>query len=255
MRITRCHNPSVAVAIMLLALACAPLAGCGPQAYARIWADTALAGGKFSIQRHQWAYDGEPVTFELETDPGAVHFVVFGLEGDETVVASGDVAGRYRWTRTFSAGPEPREYEIYAQPFLLRGRCDWVYDKTKDAWLFYPGTGERPDIPSAKEQTMRITCYRTRIRLPVRPRGGPPKRIELALARMTGERTSIPRREGEKADADGFLFVGPDNSGAYEVVYTPKHTEISRAERTRLELVVEHADGSVERIAKDIDTP
>jgi hypothetical protein len=241
--------------MILLAMACAPLAGCGPQVYARMWADTALPGGKFSIKGHQWAYDGEPVTFELETDPGGVNFVVFGLDGDETVVASGDVAGRYRWTRTFSAGPEPREYEVYAQPFLMRGKCDWVYDKTKQAWLFYPGTAERPDIPSAKEQTMRITCYRTQIRLSIQAPGGAPKRVELALTKMTGERTSIPRREGEKTKDGGFRLVGPDKNGAYEVVYTPKHTEISRAGRTRVELLVERAGGSVERIVKDIDTP
>jgi len=241
--------------MILLGLACAPLAGCAPRAYARIWADTALAGGKFSIQGHQWAYDGEPVTFELETDPGAVNFVVFGFEGDETVVESGDVAGRYRWTRTFHTGPEPQQYEIYAQAFLMRGKCDWIYDKTKKAWFFYPGSADRPDIPSAKEQTMRITCYRTQIRLPFKPRGGPPKRVELALTKMTGERTSIPRRETEKPEAGGFLLVGPDENGACEVVYTPKHNEISRAERTRVELIVEHADRSVERIVKDIETP
>jgi len=255
MRIPSRHHPSIVVALMLLASACAPLAGCGPQVYARMWADTALPGGKFSIMQHQWAYDGEPVTFELETDPGGVHFVVFGLDGDETVVATGDVAGRYRWTRTFSAGPEPREYEVYAQPFLMRGKCDWVYDKTKDAWFFYPGIAERPDIPSAKEQVMRITCYRTRIRLPIQPRGGPPKRVELALTKTTGERTSIARREDENAEAGGFRLVGPDNSGAYEVVYSPEHAQITRAGRTGAELVVEHADGSVERIVKEIDTP
>jgi len=255
MEINSRHRPSIAVAISLVALACAPLAGCRRLAYARMWADTALAGGKFSIQRHQWAYDGEPVTFELETDPGGVNFVVFGIDGDETVVESGDVGGRYRWTRTFHAGLEPRQYEVYAQTFLMRGKCDWIYDKTKDAWFFYPGSADRPDIPSAKEQIMRITCYRMEIRLPVEPRGGPPKRIELALTTMTGERTSIPRRDGEKDDNGGFLLVGPDARGACEVIYTPKHTEVARGGRTRVELIVQHADESLERIVKDIDTP
>ncbi len=255
MKINSHHRPPIAVAIGLVALACAPLAGCRRLAYARMWADTALAGGKFSIQRHQWAYDGEAVTFELEADPGGVNFVVFGIDGDETVVQSGDVAGRYRWTRTFHAGLEPRQYEVYAQTFLMRGKCDWIYDKTKDAWFFYPGSTELADIPSAKEQRMRITCYRTEIRLPVEPRGGPPKRVEMLLMKMTGERTSIPRREGEKDETAGFLLIGPDAKGACEVLYTPKHTEVARGGRTRVELIVQHADESLERIVKDIDTP
>ena len=255
MRVERYHRAPRAVAAVVLALACASLGGCRRLAYARLWSDTALAGGQFSIRQHQWVYDGEPVTFELETDPGGVNFVVFGVDGDETVVLSGDVAGRYRWTRTFAAGLEPREYEVYAQPFLMRGKCDWVYDKRKDAWFFYPGSSERPDVPSAKEQVMRITCYRTEIRLPVEPRGGPPKRVELVLTKMTGERTTIPPRDGANADARGFVVVGPGPQGAYEVVYTPTHSEVSRAERTRAELAVEHPDGSVERIVKDIDTP
>ncbi len=255
MKINSHHTPSIAVAMILVALACAPLTGCRRLAYARMWADTALPDGKFSIQRHQWAYDGEPVTFELETDPGGANFVVFGVDGDETVVQSGDVAGRYRWTRTFSVARDRQEYKVYAQPFLMHGKCDWIYDKRKDAWFFYPGRAERSDIPSAKEQTVRITCYRTEIRLPVEPRGGPPKRAELALVKMTGERTSIPRREGEESEARGFRFVGPDAKGACEVVYTPKHTEVSRAGQTRVELLVEHADKSLERIVKDVDTP
>jgi hypothetical protein len=243
------------VVLALAALSCAPLAGCAPMAYSRLWADTALPDGKFSTRQRQQAYDGEPVTFELETDPGAVNFVVFGIDGDETVVQSGDVAGRYRWTHIFHAGPEPQDQEVYAQAFLMRGKCDWVYDRTKDAWFFYPGTAERADIPSSKERTMRIICYRMEIRLPVVPRGGPPRRVEMTLTRMAGQRTSIPRNEGHKPDAAGFLLVGPGEKGAYEVVYTPKHTEISRAGRTHVKLVVEHADKSVERILKDFDTP
>jgi len=238
-----------------MAAACLTAAGCFYKVPARLWADTALPDGGFSTRSRQWVYDSEPVTFELECDPGAVHYVVFGTDGQETVVDSGKVPGRYRWTHAFAAGAKPQVYEVYAMPYLVRGRCDWVYDKADEAWHFYPGAFERSDVPTALEQVMRITCYRTEILVRIKPRGGPPKRVELSLLRTDGRRTVVPARPADKADARGFLLLGPGKDGAYEIRYEPTHGEVSRAGKTRAELVVEHADGSTERLEKDFDTP
>ena len=70
------RRPHSAQCLGLLALALVALAGtgCGPTAQSRLWADTALPDGGFSLQRHQWAYDGETVTFELECDPGMANY-------------------------------------------------------------------------------------------------------------------------------------------------------------------------------------
>ncbi len=236
-------------------LAAAPAAGCGGLASARMWADTALPGGSFSLQKHQWAYEGEPVTFELECDPGAVHYVVFGVDANETVVESGEVRGRYRWTRAFQAGPESRTYEVYAKPFLMQGKCDWVYDRAKDTWHFYPGVNEKPDVATAGEQIVRITCYRREVRMPFKARGGPPKAVTLALVKSSGERTQVPRGKGAGPGGGGFLLLGPDEKGRCEVAYAPTYAEVGRAGKTRAELLIEHADGSLERRTEEIDTP
>jgi len=116
---------------------------------ARLWADTALPGGEFSTQRRQWAYDGEPVTFELEYNLGQGGYVVFGTKGEDAVVNTPKIEGRYRWTHTFHCGAKPETYEVYATPYLTRDRCDWVYDKTEEKWYYYPGSGEKPDLPMA----------------------------------------------------------------------------------------------------------
>lgn len=248
-------NSIAAWLVVLAAAALAASAGCGQQVYTRLLADTSLPDGKFLDAKHQRAYDGEPVTFELETDPGGVHFVLFGVDGNETIVQSGDVIGRYRWTHVFRAGSRPKEYEVYVQPFLLRGKCDWIYDRAKDTWFFYPSGGEKLDIPSAKERRMRITCSRVEVRVPFVARGGPPARAEMSLLKDTGDRVNVPRRRGDRPDEQGFLLVGPDDKAACEVVYTPRHDEVSRSGTTRVEVVVEHADGSTERLVRDIDTP
>lgn len=239
--------------VLLLAAAAAP--GCAAMASARLWADTAQADGAPSIQRHQWAYDGETVTFELECDDGPARFVVFGAQGRETVVNTAALPGRYRWARTFNAGAEPKTVEVYAAVYLQRGKCDWVLDRSQDTWYFYPGGAEKPDLVAAREQSMKITCYRTEIRMPFAGRGGVPKRIELTLLKATGERKAIPPRRRVEADDKGFLLIGPDAAGQFEVVYTPTHDEVSRAGTTRAELLVEHADGAADRLIKDIDTP
>ena len=254
-RLRKSPKPGSRPWLAAAAAVCLATAGCLYQAHARLWADTALPDGGFSTQSPQWAYDGEPVTFELECDPGAVHYVVFGTAGQETVVDFGKVAGRYRWTQAFSAGPEPRVCEVYATPYLVRGRRDWVYDKLENTWHFYPGASDRPDVETAAEQVMRITCYRREILVPIQPRSGPPKRIELSLRKADGRRTVVPARPPGKAEARGFLLLGPGKNGDYEIRYEPTYGEVSRAGKTRVDVVVEHADGSTEHLEKDIDTP
>jgi hypothetical protein len=204
--------------------------------------------------RHQWAYDGEPVTFELEAPGGPAQYAVFTVDGKDTVVDFPDAAGRYRLTHVFRAGPEPQVFTIYASPYIIRGRRDWMYDSDAGAWNLHPRTDDPPDAESGPEQSMRITCYRREARLGFKDRGGPPKRLDLAVIRADGGRASVPRQQVPGTGA-GYVVVGPDAAGAREVVYTPLHREVSRAGKTRLELTVEHADGSIERIAKDVDTP
>ena len=244
----------ICIAAAAMALACA--AGCSMMPLSRLWADTATPDGSMSLQKHQRAYDGEPVTFELECQPGGVNFVVFGIKGEETVVDTGKVEGRYRWMHIFHAGTQLQDYEVYATPYLIRGRCDWVYDKKDGKWYYYPGASEKPDVQTAREQVMKITCYRVQVSLPFAARGGPPKRLELSLTRADGGRKEIPRMPAAVKDGAGYLLLlGPDAKGACEVVYAPSYDEVSRAGATRVELVVEHADGSLERIARDIETP
>jgi hypothetical protein len=251
------RRPHSAQCLGLLALALVALAGtgCGPTAQSRLWADTALPDGGFSLQRHQWAYDGETVTFELECDPGLANYVVFGIAGDETVVNLAKVEGRYRWTHVFRCGPKAKTCEVYAVPYLIRGKCDYVYDKNDDKWYHYPGAHETPDVPTDREQRMQITCYRVELKMRFAARGGPPNRLELSLTRETGERTVVPQRRVAAGDAPGFLFMGPDAAGLCEVTYVPRYSEVSLAGKTLAELVIEHADGSVERLRQNLDTP
>jgi hypothetical protein len=246
-------GPCRRLLVVLAAAACAAAPGCTYITTSRVWADTAMTEGRFSTEDHQWAYDGEPVAIELETDPGAVDFVLFGIHGDETVVSAPESAGRYRWTHVFHCGPEPRTYEVYASPFLIRGKCDWVYDRVKDRWEFYPGRSEQPDVQTARERIVKITCYRRTVRFRFAARGGPPREARLTLTRVDGGQTEVGPRGAE--GARGLLVAGPGADGTCTVTYTPTHDEVNRAGTTHAELVVRHADGSTERLEQEIDTP
>ena len=243
-----------ALAALGAALACAAAPGCTYIAKARLWADTALEDGRFSTDGDQWAYDGEPVTFDLQVDPGAVNFVVFGIEGVETVVTVPESAGHYRWTHTFRCGHEPKSYEVYAMPMVIRGKCDWVYDSADDSWEFYPGRLETPDVQTAREQTVRITCYRRTARFRFTARGGRPKDLALTFVLADGRRVPIPRAD-PKTDARGFRAVGPDAEGTVTVTYTPAYGEVNRSGTTQAELIVEHADGTSEELIQAVETP
>jgi len=248
--VTRVGGPFLAG----IALAAAAAGGC-VRTSGMLWADTATPTGGFSRLARQSAYDGEPVTFEMECAPG-VNYVVFGVEGNETVVEVPTSLGRYRDVRTFRAGDKPVTYEVYATPFVIRGVRDWYYDSAEKAWYFHPRSGDRTDVQAGPEETIRIVCYRREVRVPIKGRGGPPKAIDLRLTAASGEVTRVPwRRPADGPDARGFLLLGPDKKGLYEVTYQPTYKEVSRSGTTLVEALVTHADGTLEQVRQDLDTP
>ena len=229
--------------------------GCAP-AHAVLWADTALPDGRFSAARRQWAYDGEPVQFELQVTPGGANYIVFGQDDKASVVDMEEGRGQYRWTLVFQAGHEPQDYEIYAVPFLVREARDWVYDRTEKKWYFHPPRDDKSDVQTAPERRMRITCYRREISTTFKARGGRPRRVTMTLVKGVGERVEIPQRPADApADARGFLLLGPNEKGECSVSYSPLYNEVSRAGTTQVEVVVEHGDGALERLVEKIDTP
>lgn len=238
----------------ILAVLALGAGGCAVQTRTYLTADTASPTGAMTAARHQWAYDGEPVTIELEAPGGPAQYVVFAIDDKDTVVDFPDAAGRYRLTHVFHAGPQPLVSTIYASPYIVQGRRDWIYDGAAGVWNLHPAAEDPPDVESGPERSMQITCYRREVRLRFKERGGPPRRLDLATVRADGGRASVPRQQVPGTGA-GYVVVGPDAAGAREVVYTPLYTEVSRAGKTRVELTVEHADGSIERIDQDIDTP
>jgi hypothetical protein len=236
------------------ALACLAAAGCTAQGSARLWADTGGPDG-FSYNDQQYSYDGQPVLFEFECEPSRLTYAVFGTGSHDTVVNTPTSAGRYRWSHAFSGGTQPTTYEVYATAFDMRGKCDWVYNKQKDTWEFYPGTVDKPDVKIAPDLVIKITCYRVEVHQKFAGRGGPPKQVSLTLAKPNGESVQIPQRRGAATDAPGFLLLGPDKDGAWEVSYTPSWKEVGRGGTTSAEIVVEHADGAVERLVQKLKTP
>jgi len=254
MRTYRFSHATGAGLMIVLVAGLMTATGCGPTAKARLWADAATIDGSFTLQKHQWAYDGEPVMFELECVPGMADYVVFGTDKEETVVNIARVEGRYRWMHVFHCGPKAKTYEVHATPFLIRGKCDWVYDKNEDKWYYYPGMSDKPDVATDSEQRMEITCYRVEIHLKFTAQGGPPKRMELSLLKADGTSKVVPRRL-PGSDKPGYLLLGPDAAGACEVSYTPTYDEVSRAGQTGVELIIEHADGSTQRLRQAAETP
>jgi hypothetical protein len=238
--------------VALLALATLAGAGCAGGTV-KMWADTATPLGDMSTVRHQWAYDGEPVTFEIECSPG-INYVVFGVSGDETVVEESSNLGKFSYTRSFKAGPKPIDYVVYANAYVVRGRRDYYYDSVEKAWRYHPRIGDRLDVGVYWERTIRVTCYRREIHARFMGHGGPPQSVELSLTKASGEPIAIPRAAESPAQR-GFQLLGPDPKGAYEVSYSPTYKELSRSGTTEVDVLVTHADGSKDRIRQSLDTP
>ena len=235
-------------------LACLASAGCFWQESCRLLADTALPGGEFSAQRRQRAYDREPVTFEMECATRRGHFVVFTVGGEDYVVETPYAAGRYRWTHAFTCGTESRTYQVSATPFLMRGKIDWVYNKSTEAWEYYPGSTGKPDIALGREQKMTITCYRAPVLVRFRAPQGRPVDAALVLTADTGE--AIKRRlVGAGESRPGVTLTGPDALGMCEASYVPTCTEVSRAGRTHARFEVEFPTGEKGVFEQDVSTP
>lgn len=235
-------------------LACLASTGCLFHEPCRLLADTARPGGEFSAQRNQWAYDGETVTFQMECAPGAGHFVLFTVQGKDYVVETPQAAGLYRWTHVFRAGAGPQVYTVSVSPFLMRGKCDWVYNSSTGAWDYYPGATNKPDIVVGDEQTMKITCYRAAVRFRFKAARGRPEGLTLSLTRDTGQ-TSQRRTPQARTDDRLIALSGPDKDGFCEVTYAPTCEEVSRSGKTHAKLQVEYAGGETAVLEQDIDTP
>jgi hypothetical protein len=224
----------------------------------RLWADTAEADGSMSTQSHQWAYDGETVTLELEAPPAAAHYVLFAMGKEEIVVNTPMIPGRFRLEHVFHCGAKPQTFEVAATPFLIRGKPDWIYEEAADKWLFLPGRNDKPDVETASERTMKITCYRVEAHFRFAVRGGKPKQVKLTLLKADGGKVDIPEAFlaiTPKLSKPGYLVMYDAATGKCDVVYTPRYDEVSRAGKTLAELVVEHADGTFQRLQQELDTP
>jgi hypothetical protein len=144
---------------------------------------------------------------------------------------------------------------VYAALFMIRDKCDWVYNKQKDNWEQFPLPNDKPDIKAAPEQVVQIISYRVEVRMKFAGRGGPPKQAVLTMVTPSGDSIRIPQRKGAALDGPGFLLLGPDAEGMYEVSFSPSYKEVGRGGKTRAELVVEHANGRTERVVQELDTP
>jgi len=188
--------------------------------------------------------------------PGGANYIVFGKGDEATVVDMEEGRGQYRWTLVFQAGHEPQDYEVFAIPYLIREARDWVYDKNEKKWYFYPPRNDANDVQTAPEQVMRVTCYRREIAMTFKARGDRPRRVTITLVKGAGERVAIAeQRPGAPSTGRGFLLLGPNEKGECGVSYSPLYNEVSRTGTTQVEVVVEHGDGSLERMVEKIDTP
>jgi len=90
--------------------------------------------------------------------------------------------------------------------------------------------------------------------------------VTMTLVKGAGERVAIAEQRPGASPAGpsaspaveagrGFLLLGPNEKGECGVSYSPLYNEVSRAGTTQVEVVVEHGDGSLERMVEKIDTP
>jgi len=222
---------------------------------ATLYADTLTAEKDgFTNRGPQWAYEGEPVTFDFAPDPAASDYAVFIWPGGTPDVLTNQqlVNTYFRGIGVFKAGREPRKNLIQAFAYSIQGDCDWYHDGDADKWVHHLTRADEADFEVGRAQ-MEIICYRAEIDIAFRARDRQVKDIVLRLIRDDDSRTL--RRVKTAADEPGFDLLGPDDRGEYRVRYTPIWKEVNRVGTTDVELVLTYDDGTQETIARTIDTP
>ncbi|NIA21152.1 MAG: hypothetical protein GWP05_04080 [Anaerolineaceae bacterium] len=241
--------------LLVVSVLIAPLAA-GCFSPATMYADTrTLAKDGFTNKSPQWAYQGEPVTFDFAPDYGLTDYAVFYLpDGSRRYVdkrQTTDTGPNYRAVGTFKAGREPRTYTIEAIAFNVRRQNDWYWDKDDKQWVYHRTQGDQPDfkVGSAK---MEVICYRVEIRIQFSPGSRRVADIVMVLLKGDGSRT---RRRLKVGDEPGLEIIGPDNRGKYSARYVPKWNEVNRVGKTDVELQLTFGDGTQQVIRREIDTP
>ena len=222
---------------------------------ATLYADTRTTEGDgFTLKSPQWAYDGEPVTFDFQPDPAPTNYVVFYWPDEKTdILTRKDITRTgYRGIGAFKAGPSPRKNTVRAVAYMIRGKCDWFLDKDTNKWEYYRSVTDEPDMIVGEAQ-MEIIRYRVDIDIPFGGKGRVLKEATLTLLKSDG--TNAVRRAAPPGGQGGLEIVGPDAKGVCRARCAPTWKEVNRVGTTHVELLVSFQDGTQEIITREIDTP
>ncbi len=238
-------------ALMLMFVAIMAAGGCVRYQSAVLYADTLTREETgFNMRSPQYAYHGEPVTFDFAPDYAATHYtIIIWPDGSPEMLGQKDVVNTYfRVTRSFEGAVKPREYKVIARGYQRVGSADWYFDTRTEQWTFQPMSRDMSDRLTG-EADMTIRCYIINLDLPIRPGNRTLRKVELSLIRDDMQRTTVG------IDSPGVRLIGPDPSGEYRLQYTPKYNEINRTGQTDIELLVRYTDGTEQLQTTSIDTP
>ena len=247
--------------LVLLVLVMPLAAGCGTLGTmwfdrATMYADTRiLAKDGFTNRSPQWAYEGEPVTFDFAPDFDVTDYAVFYLPDGSRRYAGRletvDTTPYFRAIGGFTAGREPRTYTVEAVGFNVRQQNDWYYDKDKKQWVYHLTQGDQQDYKTGSAR-MKIICYRVELDMPFSP--GSRRVTDVVIIIIKGDGIRVERRL-KIGDEPGLEIIGPDSQGRYSARYVPKCNEVNRVGKTDVELRLTFADGTQQVIRQEIDTP
>lgn len=254
----RRHARRPRLALVIAVGAWLPLTGCVRGSLAT---GTGPNGPKaWSADNHQQAHVGEQVRFSFILidpllnrllDPYGYADYCMATVGEDCIQCEPDLGGRFRFEHRLTGAEPGQTIRVTASAYRQRGRRDFM--RVGDTWLRGESRFDEPDR-KFRSDSLFLHVYQSLIRVRL-PAGQAPFDFEGGDLRLIKSDGTVSPVYLDRAGRPGFTVEGPDQQGAYTIVYLPKGTELDACGQTDVRFMVHDLAGQPHSAGGVIPTP
>ena len=254
----RRHARRPRLALVIAVGAWLPLTGCVRGSLAT---GTGPNGPKaWSADNHQQAHVGEQVRFSFIlidpllnrlVDPYGYADYCMATVGEHRIQCEPDLGGRFRFEHQLTGAEPGHTIKVTASAYRQYGRRDFM--RVGDTWLRGESRFDEPDR-RFRSDSLSLHVYQSQVRVRL-PASQAPFDFDSGDLRLIKDDGTVSPVYLDRAGRPGFTVEGPDQQGAYTIVYLPNGTELDSCGQTDVRFVVYDLAGQPHSVSGVIPTP
>jgi hypothetical protein len=214
--------------LLLVFMGLMVLTGCS-ECRVQVWAnsnsDDANVGSSSSPH---YVHVGETVQFRVYVQPDAASYVLMDFGGNMYMLPRVS-PGEYGLTKKFDDSWRDRTCYITASAYRKLGRSDYMAEGTIVRKMDIENDPADQFLGSG---SMSVVCYQSKVVIRIKA-GNPEPDWSKASLRIFGLNNQVFTIPMGRPTSDGFVALGQDTWGYYNIFYEPSFNQIHRTGKTR----------------------